>query len=88
MERGVYQGRYLSGFGRPLRFDYPIRIGNREPGEWQQPHTHREMKKLAMKLAGSRESPNLALQFAVVEGFHANFYHRWKDDFQVQADAP
>ena len=41
-----------------------------------------------MKLAGSRESPNLALQFAVAEGFHANFYHRWKDDFQVQADAP
>ena len=63
-----------------------LAIASQENGK--EPHTHREMKKLVMKLSETHEAPNLALQFAVAEGFHANFYHRWKDDFQIQADVP
>ncbi len=63
-----------------------LAIASLETGE--EPHTRRELKRLVMKLAETYESPNLALQFAVAEGFHANCYHRWKDDFQIQADVP
>ncbi len=63
-----------------------LAIASRETGK--EPHTCREMKRLVMKLAETYESPNLALQLAVAEDFHANFYHRWKDDFQIQADVP
>ena len=44
-----------------------LAIASRETGE--EPHTRREMKRLVMKLAETYESPNLALQFAVAEGF-------------------
>ena len=63
-----------------------LAIASQQNGK--EPHTHRDMKKLVLKLSEIHESPNLALQFAVAEGFHANFYHGWKDDFQIQADAP
>ena len=63
-----------------------LAIASQENGDV--PHTHREMKRLVIELAERYESPNLALQFAVAEGFHANFYHRWKDDFQIEADVP
>lgn len=63
-----------------------LAIASRETGK--EPYTRRQMKRQVMKLAETYESPNLALQFAVAEGFHANLYHRWKDDFQIQADVP
>lgn len=50
--------------------------------------SHREMKILAQALADEYDDPFLHAGFSTAEKFHANFYHGFMEDFQIQGDRP
>ncbi len=53
------------------------------------PHgSHRALKQAAQLLAGEAGDTTIDDGFAVAEKFHANFYHDFMEDFQLDADRP
>ena len=50
--------------------------------------THRALKLAVRELAGKHNDPSLVSNFAVAEMFHANFYHGFMEDFQMDEDRP
>ena len=53
------------------------------------PHgSHRALKKAAQLLVDETGDGTLHAGFAVAEKFHANFYHDFMEDFQLDADRP
>ena len=50
--------------------------------------SHRAMKNAVQRLANELDDPLLEAQFATAEKFHANFYHGFMDDFEIQGDRP
>ena len=49
---------------------------------------HKELKILAQALADEYDDPFLRAGFSTAEKFHANFYHGFMEDFQIQGDRP
>ena len=52
--------------------------------EGQNIGTHRELRRTAERLATERDDLRIRLGFEVAEKFHANFYHGFMEDFQVE----
>ena len=53
------------------------------------PHgSHRALKTAAQLLVDETGDGTLHAGFAVAEKFHANFYHDFMEDFQLDADRP
>ena len=53
------------------------------------PHpSHRALKKAAQLLVDETGDGTLHAGFAVAEKFHANFYHDFMEDFELDADRP
>ena len=50
--------------------------------------THYELKMSAERLANEHDEPIIAAGFSDAEKFHANFYHGFMEDFQINADRP
>ena len=50
--------------------------------------SHRDLKILAQALADEYDDPLLHAGFSTAEKFHANFYHGFMEDFQIQGDRP
>ena len=48
--------------------------------------THREMRVAADRISEDRDDPLLGLGFGIAEKFHANFYHGFMEDFQIERD--
>lgn len=49
---------------------------------------HRSLKVAADRLADEWREPILAVQFSVAEKFHANFYHDFMQDYEIERDRP
>lgn len=49
---------------------------------------HRSLKVAADRLADELREPILAAQFSVAEKFHANFYHDFMQDYEIERDRP
>ena len=49
---------------------------------------HRSLKLTVEMLSEELGEPSLSYQFAVAEKFHANFYHRFMQDYELAADRP
>ena len=47
---------------------------------------HRALKEAAVRLAEEYDDPSLELAFGVAEKFHANFYHKFMEDYQLDRD--
>ncbi|MCY4653048.1 MAG: hypothetical protein OXC95_07775 [Dehalococcoidia bacterium] len=50
--------------------------------------SHRAMKTVARRLAEQYADPFLLGGFAFAEKFHANFYHDFMEDFDLEGDRP
>ena len=50
--------------------------------------SHRAMKNAAQQLAERYEDPLLLGGFVSAEKFHANFYHDFMEDFELNGDRP
>ena len=50
--------------------------------------SHRAMKSTARRLAEQHEEPLLLGGFVSAEKFHANFYHDFMEDFELDGDRP
>ena len=48
--------------------------------------SHRALKIAAVRLADEYDDPTLRTQFSVAEKFHANFYHNFMEDYQLEPD--
>ena len=49
---------------------------------------HRALKIAARRLADEHDDPSLELAFGVAEKFHANFYHKFMQDYEFDRDRP
>ena len=49
---------------------------------------HHELREAAQRLADERNDPTIQSGFAIAEKFHANFYHGFMEDFQIESDRP
>ena len=47
---------------------------------------HRSLKIAARRLADEHDDPSLALAFGVAEKFHANFYHKFMQEYEFDQD--
>ena len=53
------------------------------------PHgSHQAMKAAARRLADEHNDSQIATRFSVAEKFHANFYHDFMRDYQLDEDRP
>ena len=53
------------------------------------PHgSHRALKTAARRLADEQDDRLIETGFSVAEKFHANFYHDFMEDYQLDADRP
>lgn len=50
--------------------------------------SHRDMKKVAQILADECDDPLIQAGFLAAEKFHANFYHGFMEDFELEGDRP
>ena len=50
--------------------------------------SHRAMKMAGRRLAETHDDPFLLGGFAFAEKFHANFYHDFMEDFDLEGDSP
>ncbi len=50
--------------------------------------SHRALKMAADRLAREYDDPTLRLGFVAAEKFHANFYHGFMEDFELDGDRP
>ncbi len=49
-------------------------------------HDHRSMKRAANRLADEHGDANFSLAFGIAEKFHANFYHKFMQDYEYDSD--
>ncbi len=49
---------------------------------------HHALKTAARRLADEHDDPSLELAFGVAEKFHANFYHKFMQDYEFDHDRP
>ena len=49
---------------------------------------HRELREAALRLADERDDPAIQSGFAIAEKFHANFYHGFMEEYQIELDRP
>ena len=49
---------------------------------------HKELKILTQRLSDEHDDPFIRVGFIAAEKFHANFYHGFMEDFQIQGDRP
>ncbi len=49
---------------------------------------HRSLKIAVRRLADEYDDPSLELAFGVAEKFHANFYHKFMQDYEYNRDRP
>ena len=49
---------------------------------------HRSLQAAANRLADELHEPRLAEQFSVAQKFHANFYHDFMQDYEIDRDRP
>ena len=49
---------------------------------------HRALKIVVRRLADEHDDPSLELAFGVAEKFHANFYHKFMQDYEFDRDRP
>lgn len=54
--------------------------------EGQDYGSHRELKRAAERLSEERNDSLIRSGFGVAEKFHANFYHGFMEDFQIDGD--
>ena len=53
------------------------------------PHgSHRALKAAARRLADEQDDRRILVGFLAAEKFHANFYHDFMEDFDLDADRP
>ena len=53
------------------------------------PHgSHQALKAAARRLANEHNDDLIAARFGVAEKFHANFYHDFMEDYQLDEDRP
>ena len=50
--------------------------------------SHNALKDAVRQLTDEYADPTLRLGFGVAEKFHANFYHSFMDDFELEGDRP
>ena len=50
--------------------------------------SHQALRAAAARLAEEYDDPSLELAFGVAEKFHANFYHKFMEDYQLDRDRP
>ena len=50
--------------------------------------SHQALRVAAAQLAEEYDDPSLELAFGVAEKFHANFYHKFMEDYQLDLDRP
>ena len=50
--------------------------------------THRALKVAVRRLVEEHDDPFLDVGFLAAEKFHANFYHKFMEDFEYQEDRP
>ena len=50
--------------------------------------SHRALREAAARLAEEYDDPSIELAFGVAEKFHANFYHKFMEDYQLDRDRP
>ncbi len=50
--------------------------------------SHRDLKIVAETLAEEHDDPMIRAGFLAAEKFHANFYHGFMEDFQLEGDRP
>jgi hypothetical protein len=49
---------------------------------------HRELSAAAKQLALERDDPAIQSGFAIAEKFHANFYHGFMEDYEIESARP
>ena len=49
---------------------------------------HRSLQAAANRLADELREPRLAEQFGLAQKFHANFYHDFMQDYEIERDRP
>ena len=49
---------------------------------------HRSLQAAANRLADELHEPRLAEQFSLAQKFHANFYHDFMQDYEIERDRP
>lgn len=49
---------------------------------------HRSLRAAANRLSDELNEPLIASDFSVAEKFHANFYHHFMQDFEIDGDRP
>ncbi|MXX53923.1 MAG: PaREP1/PaREP8 domain-contain protein [Dehalococcoidia bacterium] len=50
--------------------------------------THRALNIAVRRLADEYDDPSLELAFGVAQKFHANFYHKFMEDFEYDSGRP
>ena len=50
--------------------------------------SHRAMIRAVSRIAEERDDRALRLEFSLAEQFHANYYHGFMEDFQIDANRP
>ena len=51
-------------------------------------HKHSDLKRAVQELSQETGDSNLNAGYSVAEKFHANYYHGFMDDFQIEGDRP
>ena len=51
-------------------------------------HQHSDLKRAVQELSQETGDSNLNAGYSVAEKFHANYYHGFMDDFQIEGDRP
>ena len=49
---------------------------------------HRSLQAVVNRLADELREPRLAEQFGLAQKFHANFYHDFMQDYEIERDRP
>ena len=49
---------------------------------------HQEMKRVVSRLATEYQDESIVNWFSIAEKFHANFYHNFMRDYQLETDRP
>ena len=50
--------------------------------------SHYAIRQVALRLADEMEDERISLGLGVAEKFHANFYHNFMEEFQLEVDRP
>ena len=68
--------------GAPLALRAALGFEGRSNGK------HRELYRAADRLAAEHNDPAIASGFAIAGKFHANFYHGFMEEYEIEAERP